>query len=393
MRVHADCRHFDGFKPCRFRRPCEGCPEFDRPAHRVLIVNLDALGDVVRTTALLAPLHRALPGAHVTWLTLPRARPLLEQVEGVDRILSLADWTPALLQVLQFDRVLGVDKSLHGGALTMAARATERRGFGLDAHGSVIPLNPEAGELYGLGLDDDLKFRVNSKPETRLLCEAMGWKWERDPYRLGLSDAEGAIAQRWRAEHGLAPGDALIGFNTGSSELFSYKRMTVEDSAGLVDRVAQRCPDAGLALLGGPEDGERNRRIADLCTARTPAQTPCDKGLRHGLAMVAACDVVTSGDSLGMHMAIGLGKPTVAWFGPSCHPEIDLYGRGAWVLADVDCRPCMRPRCDRPVKCFTRVPLSSMADQVAIQVEAVRRGEDPGPAVLVGDWPDPRRIE
>ncbi len=393
MDVRADCRHFDGFKPCRFHRPCEGCPEYDPPAHRVLIVNLDALGDVARTTALLAPLERALPGAHVTWLTLPRAVPLLDQVDGVDRVMPLADWTGAALASLRFDLVLGVDKSLHGGSLTMAARADERRGFGVDAHGAVIPLNEEAAELYRLGLDDDLKFRVNRKPETRLLCEAMGWPWRRDPYRLQLADGERALAGAWRADQELAPDAPLIGFNTGSSEAFPYKRLTVEDSARLVDRVAERCPDAQLALLGGPEDRERNRWIAGLCTVRTPLQTPCDRGIRHGLAMVDACDVVASGDSLGMHMAIGLGKPTVAWFGPSCHPEIDLYGRGAWVLAEVDCRPCMRPRCERPVKCFTRVPLEAMADQLAHQLDALRRGADPGPEALVGDWPDPRRID
>ena len=45
-----------------------------------------------------------------------------------------------------------------------------------------------------------------------------------------------------------------------------------------------------------------------------------------------ACDIVVSGDSLGMHMAIGLKKWVVAWFGPTCHQEIDLYDRGAKFL-------------------------------------------------------------
>ena len=49
------------------------------------------------------------------------------------------------------------------------------------------------------------------------------------------------------------------------------------------------------------------------------------------------CDVVISGDSLGMHMAIALSKHVVAWFGPTSPQEIDLYDRGVKLLADRLC--------------------------------------------------------
>ena len=393
MKVHADCRHFDGFRPCRFRRPCDGCPEFDRPAHRVLLVNLDAMGDVVRTTALLAPLHRELPGAHVTWITLPRAVPLLDGVDGLDRVLPLAPWTGPLLRKLSFDLVIGVDKSLQGGALTMAARAAERRGFGLDEHGAIVPLDHNASYLYRLGQDDCEKFVVNRKPETQLLCEAVGWRWERDPYRIALSSAESRAAREWRLDHGVADGQVLVGFNTGSSDQFPYKRLTDHDSAQLVRLLQERCEGAPIALLGGPEDGRRNREIVRLCGERPPLSTPTGEGLRRGLTMVGACDVVVTGDSLGLHMAIGLGKPVVAWFGPSCHQEIDLYGRGAWVLSDVDCRPCMRPTCECSPECFRRVPLEAMAAETARMIAGLRRGEAWRGETRVGRWPTARRIE
>jgi heptosyltransferase II len=146
-------------------------------------------------------------------------------------------------------------------------------------------------------------------------------------------------------------------------------------------------------LLGGPEDHQRNPRVASACAVRRPLESPTDEGLRRGLQLVDACDVVVSGDSLGMHMAIGLGKPVVAWFGPTPHAEIELYGRGAWVLADVDCRPCMRSTCDLEPKCFLRVPLEAMADQVAHIVTSLMRGEAWSGEVRIGDpptWP-PRR--
>ena len=388
MIVSPDCRFFDGYRPCRFRRPCEDCPHYERPEHRVLIVNLDALGDVIRTTALLAPLHRALPGAHVTWITDPRAVPLLDHVAGVDRVLPLADWTGPLLRTLRFDLVLGVDKSLRGGSLTMQARAHERRGFGVDVHGSIVALDGRAGYLFKLGLDDPLKFHVNEKPETQLLCEALGFDYRRDPYRVALSPREERAVIEWRRENDLDD-RPVVGVNTGSSAAFPYKHLTAEDQVRLIDAVADRCPDVGLVLLGGPEDAERNPRIASMLPAGRVVQSPTEDGLRAGLQMVAACDVVVTGDSLGMHMAIGLDKPVVAWFGLTCHQEIDLYGRGVHVLADVGCRPCWQRRCDEPTKCFTRVPLEVIADHVAAIVERVRRGERWEGEILVGAWPPP----
>lgn len=386
MKVKTDCRHFDGYRPCRHRRDCDGCPHHDVPSRRVLLVNLDALGDVVRTTALLGPLHRAHPGAHVTWITAPRAVPLLDHVEGVDRVLPLEPWVPPLLQTLRFDLALGVDKSLRGGALTMAARAADRRGFGLDRHGAIVPLNDEAREMYELGLDDRAKFVDNRKSEPQLLCEAMGWPFERDPYRIALSEAEGRLARRWRDAQGL-DGRIVVGVNTGSSTAFPSKHLPADVQAAVIDSLSRRCPDAGLVLLGGPEDTERNTRIARAVGGPAPILSPTGEGLRRGLQMVEACDVVLTGDSLGMHMAIGLGKPVVAWFGPTAHQEIDLFGRGAWVLSDHPCRPCMRATCDVRPTCAREAPAARIVEQTARIVEALQRGEAWTNEELAGTWP------
>jgi len=385
LKVKTDCRHFDGYRPCRFGE-CEGCERYDRPTSRVLLVNLDALGDVVRTTALLGPLHRALPGAHVTWITSPRAVPLLDHVEGIDRVLPLEPWVPPLLHVLRFDLVLGVDKSLRGGALTMVARADERRGFGLDRHGAIVPMDDDAGELYELGLDDRAKFTTSRRSQPQLLCEAMGLPFARDPYRIRLDAAEQRDADRWRDEQGLTD-SVVVGFNTGSSAGFPSKHLPASVQAALIDAVAAQCPEAGLVLLGGCEDTDRNARIAEAATVRAPVLSPTDEGLRRGLQMVAACDVVVTGDSLGLHMAVGLGKPVVAWFGPTPHQEIDLYGRGVWVLTPCNCRPCMLPTCDARPTCAEAAPVQSLADHTTTVVEALRLRGDWSGEILDGPWP------
>ena len=74
---------------------------------------------------------------------------------------------------------------------------------------------------------------------------------------------------------------------------------------------------------------------------------------------VAACDMVISGDSLGLHMGIAMKKWCVAWFGPTCDQEIELYDRGVKVLANAPCSPCWKRVCDRKPMCYDLVDLQA----------------------------------
>ncbi|RMG91609.1 MAG: lipopolysaccharide heptosyltransferase family protein, partial [Candidatus Dadabacteria bacterium] len=224
---------------------------------------------------------------------------------------------------------------------------------------------------YWTGLDDDLKFRRNRKSEQEMLAETMGLAFRRDPYVLRLSEEERAFVERMRRAWGL--GDVVaVGLNTGCSTLFPYKKLPVEYQARLAEELVDRFPGVRVLLLGGPEDADRNREIARL--TRAPVlETPCTEGLRRGIQYMDLADVVVTGDSLGMHLAIGLGKRVVAWFGLTCEQEIDFFDRGEAVLAKVDCRPCWQRSCDRPVKCYERVDMEELLAVVGRQIEAASR--------------------
>ncbi|MGB0641541.1 MAG: glycosyltransferase family 9 protein, partial [Myxococcota bacterium] len=98
-----DCRYFTGYKPCRFERACSGCDQFRPASPDVLLINLDAMGDVLRTTALLPAIRRKYPDARITWLTRPRSAELLEGNPEIDRILTLGVSADILLRTLSFD--------------------------------------------------------------------------------------------------------------------------------------------------------------------------------------------------------------------------------------------------------------------------------------------------
>ena len=392
-----DCRLFTGFSPCRHRRSCVDCPHYEAVEPRILLVQLGLCGDVLRTTALLPAIRRRYPKAHITWLTRPSAADLLLHNPLVDRVLKLGDASVGILNSLHFDIALCPDKELPACSLMNLVNAKDKRGFTVDPSGAIVPLSNSAHRLYQLGLDNEAKFFENTLSEQQLFTEALGFGYSHDRYIIVMSNQERRWAVEDRSRAGLADNEVLVGWNTGCSNRYPYKRFTVADTVQLICDSWQRMPrkDAVRFTLlgGGREDEERNIEIAaQVEQRRTPIfRSPCNKGLRRGIAAVAACDMVVSGDSLGMHMAIGLKKPVVAWFGLTCPQEIDLYGRGIKVLSEVGCRPCWLQSCDLEKKCYSNMPWKAMASAIAEMATVVlEQGSWTGERLLGNFPPEPR---
>ena len=360
------CRHFNGYKPCGKNTECSraACAHYSARGPNILLIHLEALGAVVRSTSLLKAIRRAYPGAQITWIT--KTPQLLENLE-VERVLGLNAEDLLKLSALSFDTALVVDKSMAAAGLLRHTRVNKVRGFVIDAFsGAVIPANREAEELWQLGLSDHLKFNVNQKSEQRLTHEALNLgSYRRDEYEIRLSASERALSAQ-RRKLWSPMGAPIVGINTGCSETLPNKRLSLEGHRRLIEAVRSH-PRLGLlpiVLLGGPEDSERNGSIGEGFGGAV-ITSPTTRGLRDGLASVAACDLVFTGDSLGMHMAIGLKRWVVAWFGPSCASEIDLYDRGQKILTSVSCSPCWKRVCQQSVMCYDQVDFQAATAALA----------------------------
>jgi heptosyltransferase-2 len=357
-----DCRNFNGYKPCGKSAICDSlCPHLNIPAARVLIVHLEALGAVLRSTALLPAIRRKFPGAHITWVTQKPAEQLLLNNPYIDRVLTTTTDDLLQLSALEFDVAYAVDKGLKTAGVLRQTHADLLFGFDVDpSNGAVIPATAAAQELWEIGLSNQKKFFENRKAETQLAHEALELgTWIRDEYTVRLTEGERKESVR-RRRAWLGGAKILVGLNTGCSGTIQAKKLSVETQRELVERLTLD-PSVRVVLLGGKEDTARNQRIGFGLSA---IQSPTESGLRDGLTSVEACDVVVTGDSLGMHMAIALQKWTVAWFGPTCAHEIDLYGRGAYVLTQASCSPCWKRSCDKNPMCYDLVSVDELLEAV-----------------------------
>lgn len=355
--VQTQCRWFNGYKPCTKNSRCsEHCASKSIVQEQVLVVHLEALGAVLRATSLLPAIVRKHPGAYIVWVTKAPADQLLQNNSLIDRVLTLSPEDLLTLENFEFGAAYCIDKSLVASGLIKKLKVKNLFGFTSTITGGIIPATSSAEELWNLGLSDDLKFYHNKKPETQLMHEALELgEFRREEYELSLNQTELKVTGL-RRELWAAKGEVLVGLNTGCASTIPAKKMSIEAHRQLISELS-KWPLVKVVLLGGKEDTLRNQAIAEGFEC---ILSPTDRGLRDGLCSVAACDIVVTGDSLGMHMAIALKKWVVAWFGPTCEQEIDLYDRGEKILAAVSCSPCWKRSCHKDPMCYDQVPLADM---------------------------------
>ncbi len=357
-----DCRHFIGDRPCKFRRECPGCPEYSPMGHRILVLKIGALGDVLRTTPILRALDAAFGPRHVTWVVGDAAAPLLEGHARIDRLLVPSVETTALLSVQEFDVVLSLDKDPYSTSIATQVRATETRGFGRDRFGSLVPLHPDASYAYDLGLSDRLKFFENTKTYQEIVFEICGLPWRGEEYDVPSIERE-VQDPSWRDANLEAAGvprgsGPVVGFNTGAGGVFANKAWTIEGYAALARTLAN--DGCRVVLLGGPAEIARNARIADASQGAA-IDTGGHRTLAQFARLVAACDLVATGDTLGMHLAIAARVPVVVLFGSTCAQEIELYGRGEKIVTPIACHPCYLRTCAITPSCQDLIPPETVA--------------------------------
>ena len=365
MKPPIDCRDFTGYKPCRPGWLCENCKEPKPRGKMILIINLDALGAVLMTTALLPAIKRRDPRSTVHWVTMPGAVPLLQHNPYIDRIWPYDFEAVSILQAMTFDRLYSVDKAFRSDALAMLVGSKEKLGFGLDDHGAIVPFNQEAEYAYRLGLDDQLKFKRNTVTGVKFLAQALKLDYRGEDYVLELTPEEKHLAQDFRSKSKIAKSEIAIGFNTGCSDLFPNKKMTIDQHVRLIKKMHRELPKAKIVLLGGKAETARNAEIRKKAGAFVTA-SPTGEGIRRGIVYVDACDIVVTGDTSAMHMAIALKKHVVAWFGLSCASEIELFGRGEKIVSALDCSPCWKKSCPT-LECIEQLDLDAV-------LAAVKRG-------------------
>jgi heptosyltransferase-2 len=365
-----DCRYFLGDRPCVWHKQsgvlCT-CDRYEKIEERLLIIKLDAMGDVLRSTALLPPLAEVHPHASITWITRKESVPLLQRNPFVTEVLELGPEALVHLQTRAFDRVINLDASKTSAALAAAARSARKDGFVLDERGYVQPTNPAARRWLEAGVFDDIKRQGTSTYQDRM-AEILDLAGREHRYVFELSADEVARGRAHLESIGLDFKRPVIGLNTGAGGRWPLKQWREDGYVDLVSRIARR-ENVQFVLLGGPSEQDRNDRLKRASSI--PLLDPgCDNTVRHFAALLNQCDVAVTGDTLAMHLALALKKRTVVLFGPTSSAEIELYGLGEKVVPDMSCLSCYKNSCDFVPNCMDLISTDMVESAVLRQISA-----------------------
>ncbi len=357
MIFKTDCRHWRGDKPCLENRLCDGCTSYAALQEKILVIKLGARGDVLRTTPLVAGLRKVYPQAHITWLTHADALELLHGLPGVQRLLPYGTESLVELTARSFDLVICLDKEAKATGLAQLVRAPRKLGWGLAPGGTGTPcvFNPEAEYSLALGVSDSLKFRHNTKTYLEMIFEAVGLRYAGEPYVFALDNADRLRRETFFKTHKVSrtAQGKLLGLMTGCGPAYERKRWT-ESHLATFARRARKELGATVILLGGPEERAINARIRRL--ARVPLlDTRGEQSLRELGGFLEACRVVVTGDTLALHLALALKRPTLSFFGPTCPQEIDMFGCGEKLVTSKDCAPCYKQSCTSTPSCMEAI--------------------------------------
>lgn len=347
-----DCKYFLGDRPCTWHKSSGAlclCEHYQKVEERLLIIKLDAMGDVLRTTALLPALADRHPHATITWITRKEARPLLENNPYVTEILAYGEDALLHLKARTFDLVINLDAGKVSAALATVALSANKVGFILNPDGYVQPTNEAARVWLEMGVFDDLK-RQGKRTYQDMMADIMELSNRPHRYVLNLTHEERERGVVSLQEQGVDFSRLVIGLNTGAGRRWQLKQWREDGYLELIDRIARKY-SAQFILLGGPEERERHKRL--VAQASVPLiDAGCDNAVRHFAALVGACHLVVTGDTLAMHLSLALKRPTIVLFGPTSSAEIEMYGLGEKIVPRMDCLSCYKPNCNLIPNCM-----------------------------------------
>lgn len=371
-----NCNEWIGYKPCDKQKEgatenCDECVYYSPFLGNSLIIEAGGLGSILRTTMVAKEMKEQFPQMRVQWLTHEKGAELLENAPSVDNVIINNGESPFILQAQEYDKIINFESSPLFLALTKILQSREKAGFEINRFGKLGAASQRSEELLRLQTDDYFRKRLNNKSMQQMLIEVAGFEWSEQSYNLITKTRDDEWARQFLYEKGALKGDhpKIIGLNIGSSQKHKAKRWPIENFYFLAKQIQLNHPDWNFVVLAGPEDIDAHEEFVQMQNSKPvpglifPGH---DNKISQFVSLVNKMPIVVSGDTFGMHAAIGLRKNVISLHGPMPQQEVYLYNKGTKVHLNLECAPCFSSRIDN---CINSQRLQCMKE---INIEVVK---------------------
>jgi lipopolysaccharide heptosyltransferase II len=297
---------------------------------KVAILRFSALGDVILTSPALEALRKAWPKTRILFVVKERLQHLVANNPNVDEVIPLAlGESPLSLGRRLRERHVDVVLDLHNKIRSKLIRATF----------------PEVPWVVWHKRDfrDTVPVKLALRPYHASMLFA-------DRYHAAVEQLVGRPLEKGRLQYFPGPGDRASGDAILRDAGIDPERPILGLSPGAnwqtkrwpADRFGDLAARAIAAKLQVVVQGSADEKpLAEAVVARAPGTVDLTGrlDLQAMGGFISRCTAFVANDSGPMHMARGLGVPTLAIFGSTDPGMFSFQGHGL-LFAGVECAPC-----------------------------------------------------
>lgn len=321
---------------------------------------MSSIGDIAHALPAVSLIRQRMPRIFVGWVVRQRCASLLEGNPDIDKLYIipnrglLPDIVKMGLQLRaeKFDTALEMQGLALSGLLAMLTGARRRIGMDRNREGNFLFLNDNSvpgKDVNRHAVDIQYGF-----------AEALGISVKRGsvPVQQYLVEAEARFAQAVLAD---LP-RPIIALNCGAST--DLKRWPADRWAQVGRRLAGM--GASLVLLGGTQDVDTVGALQARIGASNVVNLAGKTNLRELASVVARCDLMISGDTGPLHIAVDVGAKCLGLYGPTTPMATGPYGDGnVAIWKPGSCSPCQRhPTCDASGRCLDAITPDDVIEHV-----------------------------
>jgi heptosyltransferase II len=332
---------------------------------RILVVNVNWLGDVLFSTVSLKAIRDRYPDAYLACLIVPRCREILEDSpdlneliiydeDGLQRGLLGKIKFVLFLKRKHFDTAFFFHRSSTRLLLCFLAGIPERIGYWRKKTGFLLTRKIESPPSI-----------IHRADYFTNLIEKSGIEVHDRNCRFFISQGTKEKISQILKKENIKKDDFLIAVNPGGN--WHLKRWSIENFAKLADELMEKYK-AKVIITGASSDLKLAESITDRM--KNNPVIACGKtSLKELAALFKFSDLVISGDSGPLHIAVCSQTPTIALFGPTSPAITGPYTTEKSSLRiiqkDTGCPiPCYKLDC-KDNKCMKAIEVEDVLKQVA----------------------------
>jgi len=287
---------------------------------KILIIKLGALGDVVRTLPILMAVKEKYPDSEITWITRKNAAEIVKNSSYINKV-----FTPSDKITGKFDILYNFDIDEDATELAKNTDADKKYGFSSE-EGYPIALNFPAEYYLNTLFDDELK-KSNKKTYQKMMFDAAELQYDKQNYSPELTEDNKKYASEFLEKSGLnKERKKIIGIHLGASSRWPSKRWHKDNLIAFVERATKK--NYKILLFGGVNEKQEHKRLFNELNKKytTIYKNDPENSIMEFASLVNTCDLMVCSDSLALHIALALKKPTICLFFVTSPDEVEDYG-------------------------------------------------------------------